>query len=82
MKKKTKIALAAAVVLLLAGTLAYAQESGASGGQPEPFTPDANAWCGGPRGPSGTGTIGGCGGFGGAYDEGTGGGYNGGFSCH
>jgi hypothetical protein len=72
----------AAAVLLLAGTLVYAQERGASGGEPEFFMPDTNTWCGGPRGSSGAGNFGGCGGFGGAYDEGTGSGYNGGFSCH
>ena len=82
MKKGTKIAVMAAIVLLLAGTLAYARNRGASGGQPSPFTPDENAWCAGPRGSSGTGNVGGCGGYGGAYDEGTGGGSNGGFCCH
>ena len=80
MNRKWKVALIATVVLLLTGTLVFAQAAGnsrRSEGQKTPFTLDGQVNCGPSRGS-------GCGG--GGYDDGGGNGNSygngGGFSCH
>jgi hypothetical protein len=84
MNRKWKIAVIVTAVLLLAGTLAFAQSGNSpkAGQQGAPFSLDESAWCGGPRSGSGfgPGSCGGPGGYnGGPSDSG---GYDGGFSCH
>jgi len=61
MGKKTKIAVIAAVILLVTGGIAFAQSSG-NGRQRPPFNLDQNY----PR-PNGGGGCGGCGGCGGRW---------------
>jgi hypothetical protein len=84
MKRKWKIAIIATVVLLLAGTLAFAQagSSPKTGEQGAPFNLDESVWCGSPRSGFGSGGCGGPGGYNGSPDDN--GGYDGGsgFSCH
>jgi hypothetical protein len=82
MSRKWKAAIIAAAVLLLVGTLAFAQ-AGASpraDEQQTPFDLDQRAYCGGPR--SGLGGYGGCGGQGGYNGNPDDNGNGGGFSCH
>ena len=69
MNKKGKIALIVSVILLLAGTAAFAQSRGGE-----------NAWCGPRGGSGGCGSFGG-GNYDGERGNGNGGG-SGGFGCH
>jgi hypothetical protein len=81
MSKKWRIAIVA-TVLLLAGTLVFAQAGGfpKTGGQG--FNPDERVWCGSPRGGFGRGGCGGPGGYNDSPDDSGGYGGGGGFSCH
>jgi hypothetical protein len=76
MNRKWKLAIIAALALLLAGTLAFTQtgNSPKTEEQAAPFSLDKNVWCGGPRSNYGEDYSG--------PDNGGGYGNGGGFDCH
>jgi hypothetical protein len=78
--KKWRIAIIATVVLLLAGTLVFAQTGSSPKTGEQGFNPNESVWCG--RGGFGSGGCGGPGGYNGSPDDSGGYGGGSGFSCH